>query len=40
MSNLERENALAELIIDMELYHLSTLKDRSNYYKDFLYSLI
>ena len=27
MSNLERENALAELIIDMELYHLSTLKD-------------
>ena len=27
MSNIERENALAELIIDMELYHLNTLND-------------
>ena len=27
MTNLERENALAELIIDMELYHLNNLKD-------------
>ena len=27
MTNVERENALAELIIDMELYHLNNLKD-------------
>ena len=27
MSNIERENALAELIIDMELYHFNTLND-------------